>query len=149
MSRHRLPRRQRNRAAHQVEEPYPNGVRARAVYRGDERIYHDEPGAIRHFVDGYQVAKAEPVVDLMLDPRVKDADVVMAADAIATEAGDAVKLKVRYRVEWTRNGSEAAGVVRKTKPMARAYMRANPECGPGSGAQIIKVTTRSVREVVL
>ena len=33
-----------------VEEPYPNGVRARAVYRGDERIYHG-PDA-RTFVSG-------------------------------------------------------------------------------------------------
>ena len=69
------------------DEPYPNGVRARAVYRGDERIYHDEPGTIRHFVDGYQVAKAEPIVDLMHDPRVSDETIKEAYYALLAEEG--------------------------------------------------------------
>ena len=70
-----------------VDEPYPNGVRARAVYKGDERIYHDTVGGARYFVDGYEAAKAEPIEDLMHDPRVSDQHVLEAARTILKERG--------------------------------------------------------------
>ena len=37
-------------------EPYSNGIKARAVYRGPERIYHDEPAGVRHYLKGYAAA---------------------------------------------------------------------------------------------
>ena len=68
-----------------VDEPYPNGVRARAVYRGDERIYHDTVGGARYFVDGYAAAKAEPIEDLLHDPRVSDKAILAAAETLRIE----------------------------------------------------------------
>ena len=65
-----------------VDEPYPNGMRARAVYKGDERLYHGAAEGVRHFVGGYAMAKAEPITDLMHDPRINDLDVLAAADAL-------------------------------------------------------------------
>ena len=73
------------------DEPYPNGIRARAVYRGDERIYHDRPEGLRHFMRGYMIAKAEPLGfgALMHNPMISDIDVLAAADALRAEAKDA------------------------------------------------------------
>lgn len=68
-------------------EPYPNGIRALAVYRGDDRLYHGEPVGARPFVDGYDVAKAEPIEDLLHDPRISDVHVLEAARALLAERG--------------------------------------------------------------
>ena len=68
-----------------VEEPYPNGVRARAVYRGAERIYHAY--GVDDFMKGYRAAKAEPVEDLVHDPRVSDAAIKEAYFALLAEEG--------------------------------------------------------------
>ena len=46
------------------DEPHANGVRARAVYRGDERIWHGAPVGVGYFLKGYAAAQAEPVEDL-------------------------------------------------------------------------------------
>lgn len=72
-------------------EPYPNGIRAMAVYRGDDRLYHGAPAGARPFVDGYDVAKSEPVTDLMLDPRLSDLELLRAARAILEERGQDVE----------------------------------------------------------
>ena len=37
-------------------EPYSNEIKARAVYRGQDRIYHDDATSVRHFVKGYAAA---------------------------------------------------------------------------------------------
>ena len=39
-------------------EPYSNGIKARAVYRGQDRIYHDDATGARHFLKGYAAAGA-------------------------------------------------------------------------------------------
>ena len=68
-----------------TDEPYANGGRARAVYKGDERLWQGEPVGVGYFLKGYAAAQAEPITDLMLDPRVKDEDVLMAAKALVAE----------------------------------------------------------------
>ena len=69
-----------------VDEPYPNGIRARAVYRGDACIYHGAAAGVRHFVAGYAMAKAAPIEDLMCDPRISDKHLLEAAEALPIEA---------------------------------------------------------------
>ena len=68
-----------------VEEPYPNGVRARAVYRGAERIYHAY--GVDDFMKGYRAAKQEPVEALLEDPRIRDLHVLEAAQTLLEERG--------------------------------------------------------------
>ena len=70
-----------------VDEPYPNGVRARAVYKGDKCLYHGEAVGVRYFVTGYAMANAEPIPDLMHDPRISDEAIKAAAEALRIEAG--------------------------------------------------------------
>ena len=83
-----------------VEEPYPNGVRARAVYRGDERIYHG-PDA-RTFVSGYLTAKKEPIEALLEDPRIRDLHVLEAARTLLEERGQDTE-NVAVAIEAIRN----------------------------------------------
>ena len=68
-------------------EPYPNGIRALAVYQGDDRLYHGEPQGARAFVDGYDVGKSEPVKHAELDPRLSDLELLRAARSILEERG--------------------------------------------------------------
>ena len=70
-----------------TDEPYSNGVRARAVYKDDKCLYHGEAEGVRHFVGGYAMAKAEPIEDLMHDPRVSDATIKEAYFALLAEEG--------------------------------------------------------------
>ena len=59
-----------------TDEPYANGGRARAVYKGDERLWQGEPVGVGYFLKGYAAAQAEPITDLMHDPkRVSDATI--------------------------------------------------------------------------
>jgi len=68
-------------------EPYPNGIRALAVYQGDDRLYHGAPSGARAFVDGYDVGKSEPVENAELDPRLSDLELLRAARSILEERG--------------------------------------------------------------
>lgn len=70
-----------------TDEPHANGARARAVYRGTERIYHCMPVGVGYFLKGYAAAKAERVEDLMLDPRLSDIEILRAARSILEERG--------------------------------------------------------------
>ena len=70
-----------------TDEPHANGARARAVYRGSERIYHGEPVGVGYFLKGYAAAKAEPVDVLLEDPRLSDLEILRAARAILAERG--------------------------------------------------------------
>ena len=70
-----------------TDEPHANGARARAVYKGDERIWHGEPVGVGYFLKGYAAAKAEPVEDLVHDPRVTDITVLAAARELLEERG--------------------------------------------------------------
>ena len=70
-----------------TDEPYANGGRARAVYKGDERLWQGEPVGVGYFLKGYAAAKAEPVEDLVHDPRVTDITVLAAARELLEERG--------------------------------------------------------------
>lgn len=70
-----------------TDEPHANGARARAVYRGTERIYHCEPVGVGYYLKGYAAAKAEPIEDLLHDPRISDVHVLEAARALLAERG--------------------------------------------------------------
>ena len=63
-------------------EPYPNGIAARAVYRGDERIYHGEVAGVRPFLDGYEAGD---------DTRLSDVELLRAARSILEERGQDVE----------------------------------------------------------
>ena len=63
-------------------EPYPNGIAARAVYRGDERIYHGEPAGVRPFLDGYEAGG---------DTRLSDLDILRAARSILEDRGQDIE----------------------------------------------------------
>ena len=63
-------------------EPYPNGIEARAVYRGDERIYHGEPAGVRHFIDGYAAGG---------DSRLSDLDILRAARSLLEDRGQDIE----------------------------------------------------------
>ena len=90
-------------------EPYSNGIKARAVYRGDERIYHDEATGVRHFLKGYDAGRSTPIHDLMHDPRVSDETVLAAAEALRIEAGGETLTTTGYCVEWWRIGGALMG----------------------------------------
>ena len=70
-----------------TDEPYANGGRARAVYKGDERLWQGEPVGVGYFLKGYAAAQAEPITDLMHDPRVSDATIKEAYFALLAEEG--------------------------------------------------------------
>ena len=70
-----------------TDEPHANGARARAVYKGDERIWHGEPVGVGYFLKGYAAAKAEPIEALMEDPRLSDVEILCAARSILEERG--------------------------------------------------------------
>lgn len=63
-------------------EPYPNGIAARAVYRGDERIYHGEVAGVRPFLEGYEAGG---------DTRLSDLDILRGARSILEDRGQDVE----------------------------------------------------------
>ena len=63
-------------------EPYPNGIAARAVYRGDERIYHGEVAGVRPFLEGYEAGG---------DTRLTDLDILRAARSLLEDRGQDVE----------------------------------------------------------
>ena len=70
-----------------TDEPNANGGRARAVYKGDERLWQGEPVGVGYFLKGYAAAQAEPILDLMHDPRVSDETIKEAYYALLAEEG--------------------------------------------------------------
>ena len=70
-----------------TDEPRATGARARAIYRGAERIYHCEPVGAGYFLKGYAAAKTEPIEDLLCDPRINDVHVLEAARTLLEERG--------------------------------------------------------------
>ena len=82
-----------------TDEPHANGARARAVYQGDERIWHGEPVGVGYFLKGYAAAKAEPIEDLLHDPRVSDKAILAAAHAVEVEAGETLTTTTRVSRE--------------------------------------------------